>query len=99
MFGPKVLDGVQALTKNASLPKSEAMADSLARIRSQPREVWAVKLADRITNLQPPPTHWTPEKIASYRNEAKIIHRALHDGHPFLGERLARKIEDYPPSW
>ncbi len=66
-FGKAVAEGVLALTKDAELPKDERMADSLKRIRQQPREVWAVKLADRITNLQKPPHFWTSEKIEKYR--------------------------------
>ena len=97
-FGAAVAAGVRALTKDASLPKPEAMADSLARIRAQPREVWAVKLADRITNLQPPPSSWKPEKIVAYRGEAERILAALADGHAGLAGRLARKIAAYPPA-
>ncbi len=96
-FGAQVAAGVRALTKDGSLPKDRKMSDSLARIRLQPVEIWAVKLADRITNLQPPPSKWTAEKIASYREEAREIHAALAPGHAFLGERLKRKIEAYPP--
>ncbi len=96
-FGAQVAAGVRALTKDGSLPKERKMADSLARIRLQPVEIWAVKLADRITNLQPPPSKWTAEKIASYREEAREIHAALAPGHAFLGKRLKRKIEAYPP--
>jgi HD domain-containing protein len=76
-FGTAVRDGVAALSKNPALPKSDAMADSLARIRTQPLAVWAVKLADRITNLAPPPPHWTPPKCATYRAEAQTILDAL----------------------
>lgn len=94
-FGPAVLAGVQALTKSADLPKSQAMADSLRRILECPPEVAAVKLADRITNLQEPPPHWTAEKRAAYREEALEIHRQLADRCPALGARLAEKIEDY----
>src|SRR5258708_2572005 len=65
-FGPAVAAGVDALTKRESLPKEERMADSLARIRAQPREVAMVKLADRITNLEPPPPKWTVEKRTAY---------------------------------
>jgi (p)ppGpp synthase/HD superfamily hydrolase len=53
------------------------MADSLRRIRVQPHDVWAVKLADRITNLAPPPAFWTAAKIAGYRAEAIMIADAL----------------------
>jgi (p)ppGpp synthase/HD superfamily hydrolase len=32
-----------------------------------------VKLADRITNLQPPPGYWDAEKIERYREEGRAI--------------------------
>jgi guanosine-3',5'-bis(diphosphate) 3'-pyrophosphohydrolase len=94
-FGKEVADGVLALTKNDNLPKELRMADSLARIRNQPKEVWAVKIADRITNLQHPPNHWSKDKILQYLEEAKIIHRELMDGNRYLADRLLLKIEEY----
>jgi (p)ppGpp synthase/HD superfamily hydrolase len=54
-----------------------------------------VKLADRITNLQPPPSHWTPERITSYREEAVEILQTLKDASPHLAARLEEKIERY----
>jgi (p)ppGpp synthase/HD superfamily hydrolase len=96
-FGPEVLAGVQALTKDGTLPKSEQMADSLRRIRMQPRAVWCVKLADRITNLEAPPHYWTPEKIVAYRAEAREILAALGEASDRLAQRLAARIEAYPP--
>jgi (p)ppGpp synthase/HD superfamily hydrolase len=95
-FGVKVADGVQALSKDPALAKSQQLTDSLQRIRSQPPEIWMVKLADRISNLQPPPPHWRQEKIIRYRDEAIEIHAALKDASPFLALRLAEKIENYP---
>ena len=71
------------------------LADSLRRIRACPPEVWAVKLADRITNLQQPPPRWTAEKRARYRDEARAIHAALAGGHAVLAARLAERIEAY----
>lgn len=97
-FGAAVAAGVAALSKRADLPKAEAMADSLARIRQQPHEVWCVKLADRISNLQPPPAHWTAEKIAAYRSEAGEILQALGSANGVLAARLGRKIAVYPRS-
>jgi (p)ppGpp synthase/HD superfamily hydrolase len=94
-FGPLVAQGVAALTKNASLPKSEQMGESLARIRQQPTEVWMVKLADRITNLQPPPVGWTSAKRQRYRDEAREIYHALGSASPFLAARLQNHIEQY----
>jgi (p)ppGpp synthase/HD superfamily hydrolase len=95
LFGKAVADGVKALSKDSTLSREEQMKDSLERIRRQPREIWMVKLGDRITNLQPPPTHWTPEKIARYRQEAVQIHASLQDASPFLAERLQDKIDHY----
>jgi (p)ppGpp synthase/HD superfamily hydrolase len=103
-FGFAVADGVHALTKDESvgtdLPKRQRkkhrMADSLERIKKLPREIWMVKMADRITNLQPPPKHWTPEKINSYREEASKIHRVLKEGCRHLAARLQEKIDRYP---
>jgi (p)ppGpp synthase/HD superfamily hydrolase len=94
-FGVKVADGVQALSKNPDLEKSQQLTDSLQRIRSQPKEIWIVKLADRISNLQPPPANWTPAKIICYRDESIEIHTALKDASPFLALRLIKKIENY----
>jgi (p)ppGpp synthase/HD superfamily hydrolase len=95
-FGAAVAAGVAALSKDASLPTKDArMADSLERIRAQPREVWMVKLADRIVNLSQPPFYWTEEKARHYRAEAKTIHEALHEAHAGLAQRLLDKIEAY----
>lgn len=96
-FGQAVADGVLPLSKNEALPKVEAMADSLARIRAQPREIWCVKLVDRISNLHTVPAHWTAEKQARYRAEAKQILDALGTAHSLLAARLAAKIAAYAP--
>lgn len=95
-FGPRVTDGVLALTKNETLPnKHTQMMDSLARIKQQPKEVWAVKLADRICNLYAPPYYWNSEKKRNYQAEARLIYEELKDGNAYLAKRLAKKITDY----
>lgn len=97
-FGSAVADGVAALSKQSGLEKQAAMEDSLRRIRAQPAEVWCVKLADRISNLQPPPGHWSPEKIVRYREQAREILDALGAANTALAARLAEKIAAYPAS-
>lgn len=92
-FGPAVAEGVAALSKNEALPKEQQMGDSLDRIRRQPKEVWMVKLADRITNLQAPPGYWTDEKKKRYREEAQEILHALGEADAFLAARLKVRIE------
>jgi (p)ppGpp synthase/HD superfamily hydrolase len=96
LFGADVAAGVAALSKDPSLDKGVAMIDSLARIRAQPQAVWMVKLADRITNLQTPPAHWSAAKIACYRLEAQQILEALGAAHAHLAHRLAQAIGAYP---
>ena len=54
-----------------------------------------VKLADRITNLGPPPHHWTAEKIDRYRQEAITLYDALYAANEALANRLQEKIEQY----
>jgi guanosine-3',5'-bis(diphosphate) 3'-pyrophosphohydrolase len=94
-FGAPVARGVLALTKDPALDKPLQMPDSLRRIQQQPYEVWMVKLADRISNLAPPPHYWTKDKIAWYREEALEIHAALHPASGLLARRLLDKIEAY----
>jgi hypothetical protein len=96
-FGRCVADGVRALTKDPTCgDKLAQMRDSLLRIKQQPREVWIVKLADRITNLQPPPKHWSKPKIEQYREEAALIRDELGAASKYLRERLNQKIRNYP---
>lgn len=95
-FGAAVASGVSALTKDpAAGDKRTQTRDSLARILAQPPEVAMVKLADRITNLQPPPSHWPADRVREYRDEAREIHAALGAACPVLGPRLRERIEAY----
>lgn len=95
-FGKQVADGVLALSKDGELlSKDEKMKDSIARIKRQPKEIWMVKLCDRITNLQPPPRHWNKDKITNYLDEAVFILEQLGAASDFLSCRLKDKIERY----
>lgn len=100
-FGDVVLSGVLALSKkeihdaSGNRDKAAMMTDSLERIKLQKHEVWAVKLADRICNLQPPPPHWKDEKKQAYLVEAEAIHAALHPASPILANELLQRISQY----
>ena len=98
-FGEEVADGVKALTKNNKIKKANRLKDSIDRIKKQPHEVWMVKLADRISNLQPPPFDWTQAKIKAYWGSSKEIYASLKDASPYLGERLLKKIENYSANY
>ena len=103
-YGNYVADGVLALSKDGAIGITEdeykrdllQLEDSLHRIKQQPREIWMVKLADRITNLQPPPGHWTAEMIERYKKGAEVIHKELGSASEYLGERLKGMIDRYP---
>jgi (p)ppGpp synthase/HD superfamily hydrolase len=94
-FGDAVVGGVAALTKDKNLKGEAAMRDSLERIRRQPHEVWAVKLADRSANLQTPPDHWNQAKRLSYAQEGKLILDALGAASPYLAETLSARIQKW----
>lgn len=95
-FGKEIADGVMALTKSDSFEtKQEKMLDSLERIKKQPKEIWAVKMADRIANLGEPPHYWEREKVQAYQNEARVILKYLAKGSEPLADRLHLKIDEY----
>ncbi len=94
-FGSNIAMGVLALTKREFLPKDQQMPDSLSRIKLCAPEVRAVKLADRITNLQKPPMSWTTEKKQKYMKEAKLILKELSGTNEYLENRMQLKIEAY----
>jgi guanosine-3',5'-bis(diphosphate) 3'-pyrophosphohydrolase len=101
-FGEVVANGVLALSKQQyrngeKQSKRDQMIDSLDRIQLQPLEIWLVKLADRITNLQEPPQHWydKPGKIENYLLEAGIIYDRLHSSNQFLATTLSHKMSVY----
>ncbi len=96
LFGEDISKGVLSLTKNSGVSKELRMTECIERIKLQPEEIWMVKLADRITNLQPPPSHWTDEKILNYRKEAEYILEQLGSASTLLRERLEQKIKNYP---
>jgi len=95
VFGEKAAAGVLALTKDKCLKGEAAMSDSLERIRQQPYEVWAVKLADRSANLQTPPAHWSPEKCLSYAQEGRLILDALGEASSHLADVLGSRIKKW----
>lgn len=90
-FGEEVAEGVAALSKDSSLPRERRIPDSLERIQRQPIEIWMVKLADRISNLLPPPNHWGKTRINSYYLESGLILRDLGGASAPLAQRLQDK--------
>jgi len=94
-FGTEIAESVLALTKNEKLGASDQIPDSLIRIRELPKEIWAVKLADRISNMQKPPSHWDRNQTNYYRIMAEEILQQLEGGNEYLEKRLKGKILEY----
>ena len=90
-FGDEVAEGVLAMTRQ----EGESMADYLRKIARQKKEVWMVKLADRIWNMHEPPEHWDVGKRKEYQEEAREILETLKRGSPYLAARLSDKIYAY----
>ncbi|EMG35697.1 guanosine polyphosphate synthetase/pyrophosphohydrolase [Desulfocurvibacter africanus PCS] len=96
-FNRRIADGVLALSKDPAIPgKLEQMRDSLRRIREQAKEVWMVKLADRIANLSDPRPTWSSERRQAYADEARLILEELGEASDHLRLRLAWCIERFP---
>lgn len=96
-FSSEVVRAVKTLTKDDRIiDKERKLIDSLDRIASSKfKEASIVKLADRITNLQPPPPHWSIEKCHAYAIQAEIILSRLGGSHNFLKTRLQSQLKFY----
>jgi (p)ppGpp synthase/HD superfamily hydrolase len=99
IFGLKVLNAVKALSKDYSLPKDKQLNDSLERIIKEPKEVQLVKIADRINNLNPPPTTWNNEKIKKYYLSSILLYDKLKASDLLLSQKLLNKINEYKKYW
>jgi len=96
IFGGSVARGVLALSKDENIPnRNEQMIDSINRIKKESKEVWIVKLADRITNLYHPPYYWNSEKKLFYIQESLLIEKELGGASSCLSKRLLHMCERY----
>lgn len=95
-FGKTVADAVRAMTLNRDLPSStDQVRDSLKRIRKQPREVWAVKLADGIAATNMVPRDWSEarrERHLSEITQNRMVLDELRNASPYLARRLAENL-------
>lgn len=93
VFGARVTSTVASLSKNLIVPFSEE--GYLQAIALHSREAAAIKLCDRITNLQSAPATWTHGKRASYLVESEQILRLLGHAHAYLRQRLIDTMARY----
>ena len=94
-FGNRVAMGVNALSKNRELDKAIQLEESISRILQEPKEIWMVKMADRITNLNPPPSFWTDDKKQHYLEQSVVLYDTFKDANSTLAGRLKQRIEEY----
>lgn len=92
-FGAEVSSTVASLSKNLVVPFSEERY--FQGIASHSREAAAVKLCDRITNLQTAPATWAKAKRASYLVESEQILAALGHTNDYLRQRLTATMARY----
>jgi hypothetical protein len=90
--GGMVAAGIAALTLDKE-KGDDALRDSLARIKDEPKEVWLVKMADRIANLGRAHDEWTREKCLACAEESQLILDALGEASPRLAKLLSEHIE------
>ena len=95
LYGEEIADGVLALTKFSNLEKKAQIKDSISRIKLLEKEVAAVKIADRIVNLDAPAADWEKEKREKYKGDSLLILHELAYANDYLAERLHKKIGDY----
>lgn len=100
VVGAACFGDIEAMSKNPDLPKSEAMADSLFRIRLAGAHAAVGKLSDRASNLlSPAPQSWSADRVIRYRDEGLFILNELGPLAPDESSRaLTRVISSYGPS-
>lgn len=98
-FGQNIANAVLALTKNKTLPKKLQIQNSLQKISPLTKEVWIVKMADRIANLQQTlfleDDKWTTDYKEYYRNESILINETLGKCSNHLSQKLSNLITIY----
>ena len=94
-FGVKVADAVQALSRNEKLPFNEQIPDCLNRIKSQPKEVAIVKMADRLYNIRERYAGWSKEQQNLYKKEAQVVCDELGFASENMREALQQAINEY----
>ena len=90
-FSPEVIHGVDLLTKKDGLP----LLEYFKGIKDGGRDVSAIKMCDRIINLQKPPASWNADKILEYYEESLVILEMFGWSSAYISGRLRLKIELY----
>jgi (p)ppGpp synthase/HD superfamily hydrolase len=93
LFGEQVASVVASLSKNLIVPFSEDRY--FQAIAAHSKEAAAIKLCDRITNLQSAPATWARAKRASYLTESAQILSALGHANDYLTARLTETMTRY----
>jgi guanosine-3',5'-bis(diphosphate) 3'-pyrophosphohydrolase len=100
LFGGTVLEAVEAMTKDETIPthgvsKMPVVRDKVARIQAT-GWTWLglVEIADRLANLLDVPPAWSNAKLHAYLDEAEYMERSLCVLENDLCMRLRVRIND-----
>lgn len=87
-FGPRVLEYVQAVTDDKTLPKAERKLAQIRHAAHAPRGARLVKLADKTANLRDmtdtPPVDWSAQRRRDYFDWAARVVAQLRGTHAEL---------------
>jgi guanosine-3',5'-bis(diphosphate) 3'-pyrophosphohydrolase len=87
-FGQPVLDLVEAVSDDKSLPKPERKQAQLAHAAELPHGARLIKLADKTANLRDlaasPPATWSTDRLEQYHVWAGQVVDAIRGTHPGL---------------
>lgn len=94
-FGKDVADGVKALSRDETIEKQKQIPACINIIKTQPKEIAIIKMADRLMNVRERASGWTVEKQEAYKKEAWLIHDELSYANKTLAKALAQAANNY----
>lgn len=94
-FGVKVAKAVKALSRNDQIKYDMQIPDCLNRIKSEPKEVAIVKMADRLYNIRERFSEWSLEHLEKYKQEAQLICDELGMYCENMRQALQLAIDEY----
>lgn len=94
-FGVKVAKAVLALSRDESVEFDKQIEHSVERIKSQPKEVAIVKMADRLFNIRERYSAWDNQRQNNYKMEAQFICNELGYACKNLKNELQNAIDLY----
>lgn len=90
-FGINILEMVEALTDDKSLPLTERRAVMLEQLPNKPTSVQRIKLADICSNVLAVPCGWSNERLTEYLSWLDDIAEICKNASPSLYEEYLKR--------